>query len=91
MSKGVAKLVSRKWLWPVVGTLVILLIWPMLVPRFYVYILGLIFVTALLAMSLNLTIGYGGLFQFHHGAFYGVGAYAAALVLTTPERVTTPR
>ena len=82
MSKGVAKLVSRKWLWPVVGILVILLIWPMLVPRFYVYILALIFVTALLAMSLNLTIGYGGLFQFHHGAFYGVGAYAAALVLT---------
>jgi branched-chain amino acid transport system permease protein len=80
--EGVAKLVSRQWLWPVLGILVILLIWPMLVPRFYVYILGLILVTALLAMSLNLTIGYGGLFQFHHGAFYGVGAYAAALVLT---------
>jgi len=82
MSKGVAKLVSRKWLWPAVGILIILLIWPTLVPRFYVYILSLIFVTALLAMSLNLTVGYGGLFQFHHGAFYGVGAYAAALVLT---------
>lgn len=82
MSKGVAKLVSRQWLWPAAGMLLILLIWPMLVPRFYVYILTLIFVTALLAMSLNLTIGYGGLFQFHHGAFYGVGAYAAALVLT---------
>ncbi|TEU19163.1 MAG: branched-chain amino acid ABC transporter permease [Anaerolineales bacterium] len=82
MFKGVAKLVSRKWLWPAIGILIILLIWPMLVPRFYVYILSLVFVTALLAMSLNLTVGYGGLFQFHHGAFYGVGAYAAALVLT---------
>jgi branched-chain amino acid transport system permease protein len=42
----------------------------------------LIFVTALLAMSLNLVIGYGGLFQFHHGVFYGVGAYTLALMLT---------
>lgn len=82
MFKGVAKLGSREWLWPVAGILVVLLIWPVLVPRFYVYTLSLIFVTALLAMSLNLTIGYGGLFQFHHGAFYGVGAYTLALMLT---------
>ena len=82
MSKGVAKLVSRQWLWPVVCILIVLLILPPLVPRFYVYILSLIFVTALLAMSLNLAIGYGGLFQFHHGVFYGVGAYTLALMLT---------
>jgi branched-chain amino acid transport system permease protein len=82
MFKGVAKLVSRQWLWPAVGILVILLILPPLVPRFYVYVLSLIFVTALLAMSLNLAIGYGGLFQFHHGVFYGVGAYTLALMLT---------
>jgi branched-chain amino acid transport system permease protein len=82
MFKGVAKLVSRQWLGPAVGILIILLILPPLVPRFYVYILSLIFVTALLAMSLNLVIGYGGLFQFHHGVFYGVGAYTLALMLT---------
>jgi branched-chain amino acid transport system permease protein len=82
MFKGVAKLVSRQWLGPAAGILIILLILPPLVPRFYVYILSLIFVTALLAMSLNLAIGYGGLFQFHHGVFYGVGAYTLALMLT---------
>ena len=82
MFRGVAKLVSHQWLWPAVGILIILLILPSLVPRFYVYILSLIFVTALLAMSLNLVIGYGGLFQFHHGVFYGVGAYTLALMLT---------
>ncbi len=64
------------------GILVLLLILPPLVPRFYVYILTLIFVTSLLAMSLNLVVGYGGLFQFHHCAFYGVGAYTTALILT---------
>jgi branched-chain amino acid transport system permease protein len=33
-------------------------------------------------MSLNMLVGHGGLFQFHHAAFYGVGAYTAALVFT---------
>jgi branched-chain amino acid transport system permease protein len=58
------------------------LILPGIIPRFYTYILALIFVTSLLAMSLNLVVGHGGLFQFHHCAFYGVGAYTFALMLT---------
>lgn len=44
--------------------------------------MALIFVTSLLAMSLNFVLGYGGIFQFHHAVFYGVGAYTAALILT---------
>ncbi|MBT8367543.1 MAG: branched-chain amino acid ABC transporter permease [Deltaproteobacteria bacterium] len=58
-----------------------LLIAPVIIPKFYTYILTVIFVTALLAMSLNLVVGHGGLFQFHHAAFYGVGAYTAGLIL----------
>ena len=58
-----------------------LLIAPLIIPKFYIYILAVIFVTALLAMSLNLVVGHGGLFQFHHAAFYGVGAYTAGLIL----------
>ena len=54
---------------------------PFIIPNFYTYILTVIFVTALLAMSLNLVVGHGGLFQFHHAAFYGVGAYTAGLIL----------
>ncbi|NIN67252.1 MAG: branched-chain amino acid ABC transporter permease [Anaerolineae bacterium] len=79
MLKGI---IGRKWLWAVTAILAIFLIVPLLAPRYYVYVLAVILVTALLAMSLNLTIGYGGLFQFHHGVFYGVGAYTVALVLT---------
>ncbi len=67
---------------PYVGIFVTLLILPPIIPRFYIYILAVIFVTALLAMSLNMVVGHGGLFQFHHGAFYGVGAYTVALILT---------
>jgi branched-chain amino acid transport system permease protein len=33
-------------------------------------------------MSLNMVVGHGGLFQFHHAVFYGVGAYTLALILT---------
>ncbi|MCJ7593902.1 MAG: branched-chain amino acid ABC transporter permease [Desulfobacterales bacterium] len=64
------------------GSFILLLLVPSLIPRFYVYILTVIFVTALLAMSLNMVVGHGGLFQFHHGVFYGVGAYAFALMLS---------
>jgi len=58
-----------------------LLVAPLIIPKFYTYILAVIFVTALLAMSLNMVVGHGGLFQFHHAAFYGVGAYSAGLIL----------
>ena len=60
----------------------VLLLPPVLLPRFYVYLLAVIFVTGLLATSLNLVLGFGGMYQFHHGVFYGFGAYAAALIVT---------
>jgi len=69
-------------MWLQIAIFIVLLILPFIVPTFYVYVLALIFITALLAMSLNLVLGYGGMFQFHHGVFYGMGAYTAALMLT---------
>jgi branched-chain amino acid transport system permease protein len=58
-----------------------LLLLPSVLPRFYTYFLALILATGLLATSLNLVLGYGGLYQFHHAAFYGTGAYAFTLML----------
>jgi branched-chain amino acid transport system permease protein len=69
-------------LWLLAGLLILFLFLPAVLPRFYTYILAVIFVTALLAMSLNIVVGHGGLFQFHHAVFYGVGAYAFALLMT---------
>lgn len=37
---------------------------------------------AIVALSLNLLIGYGGLLQVAHAAYYGIGAYTAALLWT---------
>ena len=68
------------WLVPIL--FVLLLILPLVLTRFYIYLLALIFVSGLAAMSLNLVLGYGGIYQFHHAAFYGVGAYGAALTIT---------
>jgi len=79
LSKGIF---SLKSIGPAAAILIALVILPSIIPRFYIYILAVIFVTALLAMSLNMVVGHGGMFQFHHGAFYGVGAYTVALMLT---------
>ena len=34
----------------------------------------------ILSMSLNVQLGFTGLFSFGHAAFYGIGAYASALL-----------
>lgn len=62
--------------------LLILLAAPALLSKYYVYLLATIFTTALLATSLNLVLGYGGLLHLHHGVFYGIGAYTVAIVMT---------
>lgn len=82
MNHRIKRTYPSSWLWFIAGILVVLLLLPSFVPRFFIYILGLIYVTSLLAMSLNLLVGYGGMYQFHHAVFYGVGAYTVALMLT---------
>ena len=79
MFKGIIDAKSLRFIGVIV---IVLLILPPILPRFYIYMLALIFVTSLLAMSLNVVLGHGMIFQFHHGVFYGVGAYTTALMLS---------
>lgn len=67
--------------WPYALILIVLMAIPLFISQFYIYILAVILVTSLLALSLNMLVGHGGLYQFHHAAFYGVGAYTFALIL----------
>jgi len=67
-------------IWAIIG-LIILCIIPFVLPRFYVYLTSIILLTGLLATSLNIVLGFGGMFQFHHAVFYGTGAYATALMI----------
>lgn len=54
---------------------------PSFLPRFFTYLLALALLTGLLSTSLNLALGFGGMYQFHHAVFYGIGAYGVSLVL----------
>ena len=58
------------------------LLLPQFLSRFYIYLIALIFAICLLATSLNMVLGFGGMYQFHHSVFYGFGAYAFALFVT---------
>src|SRR5918911_3974285 len=47
------------------------------------HILVMVSLFAILATSFNLLIGYAGLFALSHAAFFGVGAYATAILAKT--------
>jgi branched-chain amino acid transport system permease protein len=46
------------------------------------YVVSLVAVYGILTVSLNLVVGYTGILSVAHAAFMGLGAYAAALLLT---------
>lgn len=50
--------------------------------EYAVHLTILFLIYAILAMSLNLVIGYTGVISMAHAAFYGLGAYATAILLT---------
>lgn len=72
----------NKWIY--IGIAIVFIL-PAFLPsafRFYIYLASSILVYGLAATSCNLALGYGGIFQFHHAIFYGVGAYGAALAIS---------
>ncbi|MGA9111966.1 MAG: branched-chain amino acid ABC transporter permease [Smithella sp.] len=55
---------------------------PFILSPYMLYILNIIGITAIAAIGLNILIGYTGQISLGHGAFFGVGAYAAAILST---------
>ena len=49
---------------------------------YIIHLLILIGIYSTLAVSLNLVVGYTGLLSVTHAAFFGLGAYATAIILT---------
>ena len=72
---------NRKSIISVLVIAAIFAVLPFGLPRFYVYLTALIVTTGLLSTSLNFVLGFGGVYQFHHAVFYGVGAYGAAVTI----------
>ena len=54
---------------------------PAVLPTFYVWLLVEMLAFALFATSLHLLMGTGGMVSFGHAAYFGVGAYGAALAM----------
>jgi len=51
------------------------------VSEFWLHVMIMIGIFSILSMGLNVIIGYAGQFALGHAAFYGIGAYTAALLL----------
>src|SRR4030067_1735338 len=70
---------SVGWL---VLALVVSIILPMVVGIFWVHVLTEILIMGLFATSFNLLFGYMGQLSFGQAAYYGIGAYTTALMIT---------
>ncbi|WHH61477.1 branched-chain amino acid ABC transporter permease [Petroclostridium sp. X23] len=65
----------------VIGLLLLLLAPLIITYGYFIHILIGIGMYVILTLSLNLVTGYAGQFSIGHAAFYGIGAYVAALLM----------
>jgi len=83
---------GSRWLLPAV-LLVLLAVYPLVVPSYLLSLLTEVLIYGIFAMSLDLLLGYTGLVSFGHAAFFGVGAYVAGITavrLTPHMGITLP-
>jgi branched-chain amino acid transport system permease protein len=64
------------------GLVLLFAVVPYVSGPYFLYILNMIAITAVAAIGLNILIGFTGQLSLGHGAFFGVGAYAAAVLAT---------
>lgn len=72
---------TREYLVLGVG-LVVLFLLPLLLPTSYQPVMVKILIFAIMAVGWNIMSGYGGMFSFGHAAFFGIGAYSVAYLLS---------
>ncbi|HSR13847.1 MAG TPA: branched-chain amino acid ABC transporter permease [Thermodesulfobacteriota bacterium] len=70
----------RKWL-PLALVIAAVLIPQVVSNKYYLNILIMSGIWSIVALSLNLILGYTGQVNLAHGAFFGIGAYASALLM----------
>ncbi len=67
------------------AALLALLLVPLLDSRYLIDLFTEIMIYALFALSLNVLIGYSGNVSFGHAAYFAIGGYTCAILLTTYE------
>jgi branched-chain amino acid transport system permease protein len=73
---------------PVVLAFVVLAAFPTFGSTFYVDLAAKVMIYAILALSLEVIVGQTGLVSFGHAAFFGIGAYAVALITAKVDGAT---
>jgi len=71
---------GRLWMW--IGMALLFGVVPFISSPYLLYIINSMGIYAIAAVGLNLLIGFTGQISLGHGAFFGVGAYAAAILAT---------
>jgi len=69
-------------LWTGIGLLLLFVVVPTVSSHYLLYVINHIGIAAIAVVGLNLLIGFTGQISLGHGAFFGVGAYAAAILAT---------
>jgi len=66
------------------------LVWPLMAPRYFVFLATLVAVNAVVAIGLNLLSGYTNQLSFGHAGFLAVGAYTAAILTLRAPALPVP-
>jgi branched-chain amino acid transport system permease protein len=82
MQSSLHHTISRKFS---IGILLLLIAFPLLAnyfaQEFYIGLLSRLMIFALVASSLNLILGFGGMISLGHAAFFGSGAYVVGILM----------
>ena len=64
-----------------VALLIFLLTLPIYIPSYNIYLLNIIMVNVILAVGLNILVGYTGQISLGHAGFFAIGAYGTSLIM----------
>jgi branched-chain amino acid transport system permease protein len=82
----IEEVLSRSKRWKLLAyalSLCVLCLLPLVAKNEYVIrIFVMVFIYGVLSLSLNFIVGFTGLLSFGHAAFYGIGAYTTAILMT---------
>jgi len=66
--------------WALIGLALLFTAVPFVSSPYFLYVLNITGIAAIAALGLNILIGFTGQISLGHGAFFGVGAYAGAII-----------
>lgn len=69
-------------MWLLIGLILLFGVIPFISTSYILYVLNIIGIYSIATVGLNLLVGYTGQISLGHGAFFGVGAYTAAVLST---------